>query len=213
MQIHQLNNRKVQFEYREIQIYYEWCATCIMYLIRAQRLGPRCTGKVGCRVLRPPLIRMSHILAHAVHLRSWVRSRVRTCHWVVFIYSTSSYVFWEDCLFNCFYLMNDSIGLSELFIRSNIELVLFNWQFDIVIHLIDCLIVVCLIVAVELSHKHYSYRPGHPGAHLGPGKSMVETPTMAAPWAHAEPLQSYPVIREVSRRMDTAPFGNVNQPY
>ena len=53
--------------------------------------------------------------------------------------------------------------------------------------------------------------------HLCPAKSMVETPspetpTMAAPWAHAEPLQSYPVIREASRRIDTAPFANVNQP-
>ena len=68
-------------------------------------------------------------------------------------------------------------------------------------------------VTHALMRKQYPYRPGHPGAHLCPAKSIVETPTMAATWAHAEPFQSHPVIREVSRQMDTAPFGNVNQPY
>ena len=58
----------------------------------------------------------------------------------------------------------------------------------------------------EVTHartrKHYPYRPRNPGAHFCPAKSVVETHTMAPTWAHAEPLQS--VIREVSRRMDTA---------
>ena len=68
-------------------------------------------------------------------------------------------------------------------------------------------------VTHALMRKHNPYRLGHPGAHLCPAKSMVETPAMAAPWAHAEPLQSYLVITEAIRRMDTAPFGNVVQPY
>ena len=67
-------------------------------------------------------------------------------------------------------------------------------------------------VTHALMRKHYLYRPGHPGAHLCPAKSMVETPTMAAPRAHAEPLQSYPVIREAifrvkGCRMDTLGLG------
>ena len=53
-------------------------------------------------------------------------------------------------------------------------------------------------VTHALTRKHYPYRPGHPGAHLCPAKSMVDTPTMAAPWAHVDPLQSYPVIRELN---------------
>jgi len=36
-------------------------------------------------------------------------------------------------------------------------------------------------VTHALMRKHYRYRPGHPGAHLCPTKSMVETPTMTAP--------------------------------
>ena len=32
-----------------------------------------------------------------------------------------------------------------------------------------------------LMRKQYPYRPGHPGTSLCPAKSMVETPTMAAP--------------------------------
>ena len=36
-------------------------------------------------------------------------------------------------------------------------------------------------VTHALMFKHNPYRPGHPGAHLCPAKSMVETPTMAAP--------------------------------
>ena len=36
-------------------------------------------------------------------------------------------------------------------------------------------------VTHALMRKHYPYRPGHPGAHLCLAKSMVETPTMAAP--------------------------------
>ena len=55
-------------------------------------------------------------------------------------------------------------------------------------------------VTHALTRKHNPYRPGHPGAHLCPAKSMVETPTTTAPWAHAEPLQSYPVLREVGRQ-------------
>ena len=53
-------------------------------------------------------------------------------------------------------------------------------------------------VSHALMRKHYPYRPGNPGAHLCPAKSMVETPTMAATRAHAEPFRSYLVIREVS---------------
>ena len=33
--------------------------------------------------------------------------------------------------------------------------------------------------AFALMRKYYPYRPGHPGAHLCPAKSMVETPTTA----------------------------------
>ena len=64
-----------------------------------------------------------------------------------------------------------------------------------------------------LMRKHYPYRPGHPSANICPAKPMVETPTMVATSAHAEPLQSYPMITEVSRWIDTAPFGNVKQPF
>ena len=37
------------------------------------------------------------------------------------------------------------------------------------------------LVTHALMRKQYPYRPGHPGAHHCPAKSMVETPTMAAP--------------------------------
>jgi len=66
-------------------------------------------------------------------------------------------------------------------------------------------------VTHALMRKHNPYHPGYPGAHLCLAKSMAETnmpigtwpPRPLLTWAHAEPLQSYPVIREASRRMDT----------
>ena len=51
-------------------------------------------------------------------------------------------------------------------------------------------------VTHTLMRKRNPYRPGHAGAHLCPAKSMLETPIMAAPWAHPEPLQMRSFIRD-----------------